>query len=212
MNDLVSTASRRVMRTTAADGLGEIAAGACFLPPALMGFAKDGLDTHSASWRIFNVIQMLVICPAMFLVQWGLPKLRNRWFGSRVGTMIPKAAPEGWSRAAAAAIVAFMTAGVAAIVLAPGGSLRARLGALLLGASTAAILGVTGWQSGVQRYYWMAAAIAAASVAIVAATPDLETAFLRQFLFIGALSLAVGIATLWRYLRSGSTTRADPMS
>ena len=117
MPDPILEAQRRMQRAWSADGLSELAAGIMLFLPALFEWAKSTVAAHSPQWQTLNTVQMLVIFPGVWLVIWGLPRLRNRLFGEREGFMIPRMAPEGWSKAAAVLLVAAMTALVAALAL-----------------------------------------------------------------------------------------------
>jgi hypothetical protein len=198
MTDPVREASRRLQRAASADGLSELAAGALFLMPALLEWAKAGYPGHSAEWRILNVAQMLVLFPGIWIVIWALPRIRNRLFAGRTGVMLPRLAPEGAGKAAAAAVVAVMTAVV--LVIMRTGGLLVPLTTLTTGLGAALILLETGRRAGIRRFQALAALIAALSLAIAARFPDFTTAFLRQFGSVGLLLALSGAFTLVRFL------------
>lgn len=198
MQDPLRDAQRRMQRAWSADGLAEIATGLLCLLPALLEWAKMGLERRTPQWQTLNFIQMLVIFPGVWLVMWGLPRLRNRLLGSREGIMVPRLAPEGARKAAGIGAVAAMTAIVAAAFL-------TRLNwvpiAILVAGGVAALLFVeVGRMAGIRRYFLMGAAVALASILVALRFPDFETAFAWQFGFIGTLSMATGIVTLRKFL------------
>ncbi|MFN7934318.1 MAG: hypothetical protein U0R19_13390 [Bryobacteraceae bacterium] len=198
MPDPILEAQRRMQRAWSADGLSELAAGIMLFLPALFEWAKSTVAAHSSEWQSLNMIQMMVIFPGVWIVVWGLPRLRNRLFGDREGFMIPHLAPQGWSKAAALLLFAAMTALVAALALKKTGFTVATI---LLGFAVAALLFRTGLAAGIRRYPVMGIAVALVSILIAFRASNFETAFTWQMGFMGALCIATGSITLLRFLR-----------
>lgn len=202
MTNPISDASRRMMRAQSADGLAELAVGIAFLLLAASGFAKEAFDPRSRAWQVLNVSTIAILFPGIFVLQWALPRLRNRLFGDREGTMIPRAEPQRGGRSAAVAIVAAMTAVVLVIAVKRAEGTVAPYAVLSMGFVFAIWLALLGRQTGVSRYPAMGAAIAAASVAIALRAADLESAYLELFGVTGVVCLFTGVLTLWRYLHT----------
>ena len=198
MPDPILAAQRRLQRAWSADGLSELAAGIMLFLPACFEWAKSTVPAHSAPWQTLNMIQMLVIFPGVWIVIWGLPRLRNRIFGDREGFMIPHMAPEGWSKTAPMLILAAMTAVVAALALKKASF---TVVTVILGFAVAALLFRTGLAAGIRRYPAMGIAVAVVSIVIAFRASDFETAFTWQMGFMGALCMATGSITLLRYVR-----------
>ena len=114
MQDPVAEASRRLQHNCSPDGLGEIATGAVFLSLPLFEALKTLFAKASAEWRALHLAEMLVLFPGIWLITWGLPRLRNRLFGHREGFMLPRLMPAGGRWRALAAIP---VAALAAVVL-----------------------------------------------------------------------------------------------
>ncbi|MBS1825064.1 MAG: hypothetical protein JST93_07065 [Acidobacteria bacterium] len=198
MSDPIQVAQRRLQRAWSADGLSELAAGIMLFLPALFEWAKRTVAAHSPEWQTLNTIQMLVIVPGVWIVTWGLPRLRNRVFGDREGFMIPRMAPEGWSKAIAVLLMAGMTALVAALAMK---KTSFTVVTIVLGFAVAALLFRTGLATGIRRYPAMGIAVAAVSILIAFRASDFETAFIWQMGFMGALCIVTGSITLLFYLR-----------
>lgn len=200
MPDPLRDASRRVQRAWSADGLSEVSVGLLFLAPALIELAKFSVNHNAVFWRVLNSIQMLIIFPGVWIVIWGLPRLRNRLLGSREGIMIPRLAPEGIPKAVVAMIVATMTAFVLVAMLSRTHWIS--LTVLGTGLGTFIILLQIGLSTGLRRFSLMSAAVAAASVAIAVAATDFETSFVAQFGFIGFLLAVSGGVNLAKFLHA----------
>ncbi|MBL8239068.1 MAG: hypothetical protein JNM66_16720 [Bryobacterales bacterium] len=200
MTDPLFDATRRVQRAWSADGLSELTAGFLFLAPALLEWSKLGFDKQDPAWRVLNVLQMLVVFPGVWIAQWALPRLRNRFFGSREGIMIPRLAPEGVAKAAAIAIVAAMTAAV--FVAMRSAAHWVTLTILLSGFGAGFILFLIGRSTGLTRYLVAGPVIVLISAAIAALDRSFESLFVAEFGIIGAILTAMGVMSLRRFLQT----------
>lgn len=198
MQDPLQHASRQIQRAFAADGLTEIAAGLLFLLPAILEWTKSALSPHDTVWRVLNLTQILVLFPGVWAVTRFLPPFRNRILGGRAGIVIPRRRPANTSKAWAAAIVAVMTAAVLAVMRS--GRHWVALTVLVTGIASALILIRIGQESGIARFFYLAAAILLISLAVAFQAADFETSFQRQFAAIGTLLILSGLVTLARFL------------
>lgn len=201
MPDPIADASRRVQRAWAADGLAEITAGLLLFLPALFAWAKSGLDAEAPAWRWLNFAQILVVFPGIQVGIWLLPRVRNRLFGHRQGTMIPASVPAREAKAAMAMLIAVSMAALFAVIVFrnPHGIQAAVLAA---GLGVAVIFFLVGRSSGLRRYWGLSGLAVAASLVIAAQGSDFETSFIRQFGFIGMVLMATGVATLVKFLHT----------
>lgn len=204
MTDPLSSASRRMLRSSCVDGLPELVASICCLGPALCAYWKLSLDPHSASWRILNILQVLFVCPGAFALMWLVPRVRNRFFGERTGTMIPRMAPEGRSRTALALVGAAIGGAAISLLMGYTGMIQSEnilvpVFCFVVGFGVAVYLLVVAEKSGVGRYRWMAGLVAVASIATAALVRDSEMAFVWLTGFVGALCLVTGFSALWKY-------------
>ncbi len=201
MTDPIVDATRRIQRAWSADGLAEITTGILFFLPALLAWAKLGLDHQDPAWRVLNFAQTIVILPGVWIAMWLLPRIRNRLFGYREGIMIPRLVADSQAKAAMVAIIAVSTAALLVIILRKHPN-WAVLTTLATGFASAVILCKIGAASGLRRHFALAAIIAAATVAIAAQGGDFETSFIRQFGMMGLLLMAAGAMTLVRFLHA----------
>lgn len=201
MSDPLVDASRRVQRAFSADGLAEITTGILLFLPALLAWAKLGLDHHDPVWRLLNAVQFAVILPGVWIAIWLLPRLRNRLFGHREGIMIPRLVADSKAKAVMAFLVAASMGALLVIILRKTPN-QAAITTLMSGLAGTAILCKIGSVSGLRRYFALAAIIAGATVAIAAQGADFETSFIWQFGFMGLLLMATGAVTLVRFLHA----------
>lgn len=201
MTDPIADASRRVQRASSADGLAEITTGILFFLPALLAWAKLGLDHHDPVWRLLNGIQFAVILPGVWIAIWLLPRARNRLFGHREGVMIPRFVAHSKAKATMIFLAAASMSALLVLILRKDTN-WAVLTTLLTGFAGSAILCKIGLISGVRRYFTLAALIAAATAAIAARGANFETSFIWQFGFMGLLLIGAGTVTLVRFLHT----------